>query len=481
MRPRLLCLPLALAVLVALVLGLMPPGPTPASADGGYWKLVDRKGWPHPDGYPGMWNSTVTATDGSATVTTNYTAPPDVGQVQWTTNWATPPDSLVPGQSFEMSLKMQLAPSVTLRTATGFNSAEAGVGKYVTNPGSNLDRGATKIVEASIEYTKNRFRPSDSKTAQATVPAYGFGNSSATNKMQLQFSSTMVTTGYWEFVYVYQWVPGTDSAPPPPGPAAPAPPGPPGPPSPPQSTSPSPEPAPVGAPVPPAPDTGFAAGIQPNFGDALAGNTVALETFRKGSELYRGTNDIYFDTTFDPPMVGFAADTSYLAYPGAMLNPSRGTVLIEYLPVLDLPGVYAAPHTSWTNYGSIPPPASGFVFDTVGWTAAYPGAFSLVIAPGQSISIAIYDGGNWHLANWTPPAEFWSDPAPKHEIGFSYGPAGLALVVDGEVRATSAYTGGVAGDRPWFVGQAPWNSPYGPHSILGWFGNLRVYDAQMGR
>jgi hypothetical protein len=210
--------------------------------------------------------------------------------------------------------------------------------------------------------------------------------------------------------------------------------------------------------------------------DPLDGSVAPPATVDLGSTTYDGMRDITDVDDGERGLTGLPEDTSYLALDPFLLDPAQGTILVTYQPPPDIVDRYTTDHPGWTTFGDYAPPHYGFVFDTVGWSVAHRGAFELVATPGSSIAAEIFDGGTWHVASWTTPPDF--DWTAEHEVGLGYGPAGLSVIVDCAVQAVDPYTGGVDPDAPWFLGQAPEDWPYGPHSLTGVYRDLVVLGVQ---
>lgn len=189
---------------------------------------------------------------------------------------------------------------------------------------------------------------------------------------------------------------------------------------------------------------------------------------------------------WEPGSAGQAAklvgDESYIGYTGSRLNAQQGTILFRYKPAPDLAGLYAKRHAGWTDYGANPPPASGFLLDTIGWNAAPKGSFGLTLnpAPGGSLIFGVWDGSQWHNVIWKMPTGWQWDSARWYEIGVSWGPKGMAILVDGEQKAALPDVVQVNTTQPWFLGQGPWYWPYGPHTLVGSYDEVRVYNVQVG-
>ena len=213
------------------------------------------------------------------------------------------------------------------------------------------------------------------------------------------------------------------------------------------------------------------------FSNPLDGSVAGLSEVQGMGGTYAGSHEVTYFEQDGRTVAGLLADASYLALEPSELHPVQGTLLMTYRPAPNSPQIYLSDHPTWTPFGEYLAPHYGFILDTVGWEGAHPGAFELTAQPGGFIQFQIFDGSAWHLAVWQTPAEFdWG--TVDHQVGATYGPLGMALIVDGEIRAYDPYPGGVDPTAAWFVGQAPWNWPYGPHTLVGAYSDLRIYHEQ---
>lgn len=177
-----------------------------------------------------------------------------------------------------------------------------------------------------------------------------------------------------------------------------------------------------------------------------------------------------------------SAMDSYVGYAGSRLRPDQGSIVFKHKPIANVAGVYGQRHASWTDYGQHKPPQSGFLVDTIGWNAAPKGSFGLTLNPaaGGGLAFGIWDGSKWHYVTWTAPKDWQWDPNRWYELGVTWGPKGMAILVDGEQKAAIPDVVQVNNSIPWFLGQGPWYWPYGPHSMMGAYDDLRVYGEQIG-
>ena len=210
-------------------------------------------------------------------------------------------------------------------------------------------------------------------------------------------------------------------------------------------------------------DSGAATYSVPREGNKPAANVTAWEPGSSGQAARLGSMD------------------AYVGYPGSRLRADQGTILVRYKPIPNLAATYAQRQPNWTDFGQYKPPASGFLIDTIGWNGAPKGSFGLTVNPavGGSLTFGVWDGSKWHNVVWTVPKDWQWDPNRWYEVGVTWGPKGLAILVDGEQKASIPDVVPINNTLPWFLGQAPSYWPYGPHSLLGSYDDLRVYGEQL--
>ena len=191
--------------------------------------------------------------------------------------------------------------------------------------------------------------------------------------------------------------------------------------------------------------------------------------------------------SWDPGSDGKAAALttfdSYIGYGGSRLPADKGSILFRWQPAPNLAQVFGRPNydLGWTDYDDEEPPQWGFLLDTVGWGDAPPGALALILDPTPygSLNFGVWEGSEGHFATWDVPSSWEWDPERWYEIGVTWGPKGMSLLLDGEVKATVPDVVRVNNQIPWFLGQAPSYWPYGPHTMMGFYDELRVYGEQL--
>ncbi len=214
----------------------------------------------------------------------------------------------------------------------------------------------------------------------------------------------------------------------------------------------------------------------------------------------------------------FTSDDSYIRYSGSILSSDQGAIEFYWKPPADIYGLYSYRHQGWTNYSKNAPPSNGFLLDNVGWKPASKGSFCVLLQPvvsltaestGSTLVMNMWNGSTWYRAsatrsscptiisaevsgskatlswNSTYPIWLW-DPNTWYMITVTWGPNGNILYVNGREWARSGHTGQICTSGSFSLGQDPTNQthanaywPYGPHSMLGTYDELKVYDRQI--
>lgn len=181
--------------------------------------------------------------------------------------------------------------------------------------------------------------------------------------------------------------------------------------------------------------------------------------------------------------------TSYIGYSGSVLPPEEGTIRFEWRAPSGLMDSYTSLQPDWLAYNGNPPPYCGFILDTVGWNGAFPGGFSLLLVFQEgnqdysALSYGTWSGSDWSYATGEVSPEIWLD-GQFHEIVISWSASreSLGIWVDGQKAASAAWNTAKDPKEGFFLGHNPWHFadmgywPYGPHSLMGDYGNLRIYD-----
>lgn len=171
----------------------------------------------------------------------------------------------------------------------------------------------------------------------------------------------------------------------------------------------------------------------------------------------------------------------YRGYDPAVLDAKQGSFEFYFKPDPKTSEILRMENRlEWERYGSYDPPSYGFMLDTVGWRAAPTGSYALtseITETTTTVNWGVWDGAKWNNATYIADTPWDADT--WRLVTVSYGPAGLRLFVDGEqVAENTEYTGGIDTKQTFFLGQAPWYWPYGPHSMPGQYQRLAYSRTQ---
>ncbi len=185
----------------------------------------------------------------------------------------------------------------------------------------------------------------------------------------------------------------------------------------------------------------------------------------------------------------FEGYNSYIGYPGSVLPSEEGTIRFEWKAPANLFDQYNSIQPDWVGYNGAAPPFSGFIFDTVGWNSAFKGGFSLALdfqesnASYSALRFGTWSGKAWSYASGEVDSSVWADNQ-FHEILISWSKdqGKLAIYLDGKAVADTDYNVSLNPDEAFFIGHNPWLFsdsgywPYGPHTLMGEYAHLKIYD-----
>jgi hypothetical protein len=231
---------------------------------------------------------------------------------------------------------------------------------------------------------------------------------------------------------------------------------------------------------------------KPIFSDKFESTTHAPATI--SSAFYKqsvpSTNKITYGTALDGNSVHLDSYDSYIGYPAGTIKGTEGAIRFSWKPDADIYKSYTEKQSVWRVYGNIEPPYVGFLVDTVGWNAAFPGGYcvSLNFLKGDSnysnMTFGTWSGSNWSQAGGELTSTIKWDSSKWYDIVVSYSQSKGKIVVyiDSYLAAEAKYNTGLSLTEGFFLGQGPWKMgqdtywPYGPHAMKGSYSYLRIYD-----
>lgn len=172
--------------------------------------------------------------------------------------------------------------------------------------------------------------------------------------------------------------------------------------------------------------------------------------------------------------LGVELDTlsDYIQYPSSRLNEPQGTIEFYWKPPSN---IYNLP--PWIDGFGVSRANKWWMIDTVNELTAPKGSFQMGIDTPTTVRWSIYDSG-WHHIYWDTPAGWVWDTARWYHFAVTYGPRGMELWVDGVLRGSNSYTGGVNTADTFSVGC---NRPYWAqsHSMPGTYDELKGHNVQL--
>ena len=230
----------------------------------------------------------------------------------------------------------------------------------------------------------------------------------------------------------------------------------------------------------------------PTYVDTFEGGSHSPESVSSSfySATLPSTQNVEYVEGKDSGGILLTAYDSYVGYPAGILNANEGTIRFYFKPQADVYSAYNTRADVWLDYGSIAPPFSGFILDTVGWATAYPGSASAFIgfkeadATFSYANFGTFSGRDWSYAGGELPKDMILNGDQWIDILLCYSQSKnkIAIYFDGTLLGEAPFNTGMSTSEGFFLGQTPWPFmgltywPYGPHTMKGTYSNLRIYN-----
>ena len=218
-------------------------------------------------------------------------------------------------------------------------------------------------------------------------------------------------------------------------------------------------------------------------------NTSSSLTSNSFNETVKSSNKVSYVGGKSGSGVHLDSVSSYVGYSSKYINPEEGTIRFYFKPDSNIYTFYNTRQTEWKDYGSNKPPFSGYMIDTVGYLSAFDGAFSASINfsgdknnKNTSIIFQTYNV-DWSLAKFTTKNDFVLSSDKFYDFAFTWSKrdGAIKIYIDGALKATSKYNTPLNNKELFFIGQNPFKNywPYGPHSLIGTYDELRIYNTAL--
>jgi hypothetical protein len=127
------------------------------------------------------------------------------------------------------------------------------------------------------------------------------------------------------------------------------------------------------------------------------------------------------------------------------------------------------------------------MFDSPGHLSAFKGSFAVnLIFSGDKnnknilISFGSFSGTNWSYAIYETNNNFILSSDKFYDFAFVWSKreGKLKNYIDGSLKATADYNTPINNSELFFIGHVPFSNywPYGPHSLIGTYDELRIYN-----
>jgi hypothetical protein len=204
----------------------------------------------------------------------------------------------------------------------------------------------------------------------------------------------------------------------------------------------------------------------------------------------QSSNKVSFVTGKVGSGVHLDALSSYIGYSAKYINPEEGTIRFYFKPDSNLYDFYNTRQAEWKDYGSYKSPFSGIMLDEVGFLGAFSGAFgSYINFPGDknnkniSIGFQTWSGSTWSQATFTTKDNFVLSSDKFYDFAFTWSKSEgtIKIYIDGELKASGSYNTPLSSKELFFIGHIPFQNyyPYGPHSLIGTYDELRIYNTAL--
>jgi hypothetical protein len=226
-----------------------------------------------------------------------------------------------------------------------------------------------------------------------------------------------------------------------------------------------------------------------SFEDRVNGNNKLTSSFY---QTIFSSNDISF---VENGKIGKAVHlnslSSYVGYQGKYINSNEGTIRFYFKPDLNFYKFYNIRQSAWKDYGTYKTPFGGFLVDTVAYLPAFTGSFSAFLGFSSDISnkntnltFGTWDGSSWSYAKYSNKDDLIFSSGTWYDFTFTWSKreGKIKIFIDEIEKASANFNTSLSDKEPFFIGENPFEYsgtsywPYGPHSLIGTYDELRVYD-----
>ena len=227
-----------------------------------------------------------------------------------------------------------------------------------------------------------------------------------------------------------------------------------------------------------------------SFEDMINENNRLTNSFYN-QKIY-SSNDISF---IEKGKIGKAVHlnslSSYVGYQGKYINPDEGTIRFYFKPDFNFYKFYNLRQSAWKDYSKYKTPFGGFLVDTVAYLPAFTGSFFAFLGFSGDISnkntnlaFATRNSSAWSYATYSNKDDLTFSSSTWYDFAFTWSKreGKIKIFIDGIEKASANFNTSLSDKEPFFIGENPFEYsgtsywPYGPHSLIGTYDELRIYD-----
>jgi len=227
-----------------------------------------------------------------------------------------------------------------------------------------------------------------------------------------------------------------------------------------------------------------------SFEDMINENNRLTNSFYN-QKIY-SSNDISF---IEKGKIGKAVHlnslSSYVGYQGKYINPDEGTIRFYFKPDFNFYKFYNLRQSTWKDYSKYKTPFGGFLVDTVAYLPAFTGSFFAFLgfsgdinSKNTNLAFATRNSSAWSYATYSNKDDLTFSSSTWYDFAFTWSKREekIKIFIDGIEKASANFNTSLSDKEPFFIGENPFEYsgtsywPYGPHSLIGTYDELRIYD-----
>ena len=220
-------------------------------------------------------------------------------------------------------------------------------------------------------------------------------------------------------------------------------------------------------------------------------NTTSSLTSTYYKKTIKSSNEISYVKGKSGMAVHLDSLSSYVGYNNKYINPKAGTIRFYFKPDSNVYTFYNTRQPEWKNFETLEPAFSGIMLDSAEYSpdsemSSFGTNISFSGDPNDkniSIIFTTWSASSWRDAAFTTKNDFVLSSDKFYDFAFTWSESEgtIKLYLDGKLKATAIFKTPVSNAEIFFLGQNPFKDywPYGPHSLIGTYDELRIYNTAL--